>query len=113
MTMPWGAADTAISIADYVRIKAATPDLVLLDVREPHELATAAVDGALHIPMQTIPARLAEIPREAPLVVMCHHGARSMAVVNYLRKAGFENAINLTGGIHAYASEADPSIPLY
>ncbi|HQT63527.1 MAG: hypothetical protein B7Z75_07260 [Acidocella sp. 20-57-95] len=113
MSLPWAEGQSEISIADYVRIKAASPDLVLLDVREPYELAMAAVTGALHIPMQTIPARIAEIPREVPVAVICHHGARSMAVVNYLRKAGFENTINLAGGIHAYANEADGSIPLY
>lgn len=103
----------AVPVAALPQWRAQNPTTVILDVREPYELDLAHIEGALHIPMQTIPNRLAELPREAPLAVMCHHGARSMAVVNYLRKAGFANAFNITGGIDAWARELDPSIPLY
>jgi rhodanese-related sulfurtransferase len=103
----------ALPVAQLPEFRASNPATVILDVREPHELAIAHVEGALHIPMQTIPTRLAELPREAPLAVMCHHGARSMAVVNYLRKAGFDNAFNITGGIDAWSRELDSAIPLY
>lgn len=103
----------ALPVAQLPSFRAANPATVILDVREPHELAIAHVEGALHIPMQTIPTRLAELPREAPLAVMCHHGARSMAVVNFLRKAGYDNAFNITGGIDAWSRELDSAIPLY
>jgi rhodanese-related sulfurtransferase len=103
----------ALPVAALPAFRASNPATVILDVREPHELAIAHVEGALHIPMQTIPNRIAELPRESPLAVMCHHGARSMAVVNYLRKAGYSNAFNITGGIDAWSKEIDPTIPLY
>jgi rhodanese-related sulfurtransferase len=103
----------ALPVAELPIFRASNPTTVILDVREPHELDIAHVEGALHIPMQTIPNRIAELPREAPLAVMCHHGARSMAVVNYLRKAGYSNAFNITGGIDAWSRELDSAIPQY
>jgi rhodanese-related sulfurtransferase len=103
----------AMTVTAVADLRTQNPATVILDVREPHELAIAHVEGALHIPMQTIPNRLAELPREAPLAVMCHHGARSMAVVNFLRKAGYSNAFNITGGIDAWSRELDSAIPQY
>ncbi len=92
--------------------QAGTPH-TLLDVREPHELAICAVDGATHIPMSQVPARIAELPRDAPLVVMCHHGARSQMVVTFLRNAGRDQVFNLDGGIDAWARQIDGSVALY
>ncbi len=91
---------------------AGTPHM-LLDVREPHELAICAIDGASHIPMAQVPARLSELPEDAPVVVMCHHGARSQMVVNFLRNAGRDRIFNLEGGIDAWARQIDGSIALY
>jgi rhodanese-related sulfurtransferase len=86
---------------------------VVLDVREANELAVCALERALHIPMSEIPARLADVPEDAPVVVMCHHGMRSMAVVNFLRRAGRDNAVNLDGGIDAWARQIDTAIRRY
>jgi rhodanese-related sulfurtransferase len=88
-------------------------DVVLLDVREHDEVATAAVDGARHIPMRDVPARLAEIDKDMTLVVMCHSGGRSARVATFLRGAGFEKIFNLRGGIDAWSTEVDPSVPRY
>jgi rhodanese-related sulfurtransferase len=85
----------------------------LLDVREAHELAICEIEGAAHIPMAEIPARLAELPRDVPLVVMCHHGMRSRNVVNFLRRAGFANAVNLDGGIDDWAERVDQAMARY
>ena len=85
----------------------------VLDVREADELAICRLEGSLHIPMSEIPARIAELPTDHPLVVICHHGARSQIVVDFLRNAGFGNAVNLDGGIEAWACEIDPSMPRY
>jgi len=92
---------------------AGASSVVLLDVREHDEVATASVAGARHIPMREIPARLAELDREAPLVVMCHSGGRSRRVAEYLQGNGFENVFNLRGGIDAWSTEIDPQVPRY
>ena len=85
----------------------------LLDVREVPELAICEVENAMHIPMGEVPRRLDDLPRDVPLVVMCHHGMRSLRVVQFLRNAGWENAINLDGGIDAWSAEIDGNVPRY
>ncbi len=90
---------------------------VLLDVRETWELQTARFDlpGArsLHIPMGTLPARLHELDRLQPILVLCHHGARSQQCVTFLQRQGFEAAYNVAGGIDAWSREVDGSVPRY
>ena len=104
---------TEISVDDLKRRHDAGEDLVLLDVREPDELATASIPWATAIPMMEIPARHAELPRDKPLVVMCHHGARSANVAYFLEANGFDNAVNLNGGIDAWSVSIDPSVRRY
>lgn len=87
--------------------------VTLLDVREHVELELAAVAGATHVPMREVPARLAELERDAPLVVMCHSGGRSRRVAEYLSSNGFEQVFNLRGGIDAWSTEIDPQVPRY
>ncbi len=85
----------------------------VLDVREPHELAVAAIEGAVHIPMAQIPQRVGELPRDREIVVLCHMGARSERVTQFLRASGFDRAVNLAGGIDAWSREIDPAVPRY
>lgn len=87
--------------------------VVLLDVREPVELEMAAVPSAVHVPMREIPARLAELDRDAPIVVMCHSGFRSYRVAEYLLGNGFSQVFNLRGGIDAWSTEINPQVPRY
>lgn len=94
---------------DYAR----GDDVVLLDVREHDELQVAAVAGALHIPMREIPARLAELAADKPLVVMCHSGGRSRRVAEFLVANGFTTVFNLKGGIDAWSTQLDSQIPRY
>ncbi len=96
-----------------LRTRRERADVVVLDVREPHELAVAALDGVLHIPMAQIPQRLAELPRDREIVVLCHSGVRSERVTAFLRASGFERAVNLAGGIDAWSREIDPAVPRY
>lgn len=86
---------------------------VLLDVREDLEIRTAAMPGITHIPMGQIPARLGELDDETQIVCICHHGARSMQVASFLERQGYANVYNLTGGIHAWSTQVDPSVPQY
>jgi len=87
--------------------------MTLLDVREDEELALCAIDGALHIPMQEVPPRIADLPRNQPLVVICHHGSRSDQVAQFLRGQGFSNVHNLAGGIDSWALIVDPKMCRY
>ncbi len=87
--------------------------LVLLDVREPWETDICAIDGSIKIPLATLPENVGRLPQEEPLVVVCHHGARSMRAVMWLRHQGFDNAINLRGGIDAWARSIDPAMSTY
>jgi len=95
------------------QLKEQPAETILLDVREPQELDIAAVDGALHIPMAEIPARLAELDKDQTVICMCHLGGRSAQVTAFLTANGFANAVNLTGGISAWSVEVDPNIPIY
>lgn len=99
-----------VSVAEAV--KRLQGRAILLDVREPFELALARVDGALHIPMREVGSRLAEIPKDQPVLVMCHHGMRSQAVADWLHARDFD-AANVAGGIDAWADEVDTSVGKY
>jgi rhodanese-related sulfurtransferase len=86
---------------------------VLLDVREPWEHAKARIECAQLIPMREVPARIAEIGKDAEVVAICHHGGRSMQVAMFLEKQGFRRVHNLVGGIDAWSRSIDPAVPLY
>jgi rhodanese-related sulfurtransferase len=87
--------------------------LSMLDVREPEELEIAAIPGAIHVPMNDIPARLSELDRDAQWVVVCHHGIRSAQVAMYLAQMGFTRIANLRGGIEEWSLTVDPAIARY
>ena len=105
---PGQMAEWAASVADR--------QPVLLDVREGWECQTASVSPEglqfVHMPMQSIPARLDELDKTRPIACLCHHGSRSMQVATFLERQGFE-VINVAGGIHAWSSQVDASIPVY
>ena len=86
----------------------------LLDVREPWELEKARIEGSKNIPMGEIPARAnQELDPEERIVVICHHGVRSLSVSNWLRQQGFDKTQSIRGGIDGWARTVDPKIPLY
>ncbi|MFN8603575.1 MAG: rhodanese-like domain-containing protein [Candidatus Binatia bacterium] len=102
-----------ISVTDLSR-RIAGPDApVVLDVREPQEIAIARFPGAVEIPMQSVPSRMGELDRNAEIFVLCHHGMRSAHVADYLAEQGFTRVGNVTGGIDAWALMVDPSVPRY
>lgn len=86
---------------------------LLLDVREDWEFETCKIAGSIQIPMHLIPVRVSEIDDDREVVCICHHGARSMQVAAFLERNGFSNVTNLTGGVHAWAVQVDPSMPKY
>ena len=91
------------------QVPSVTPDEVtdgayLLDVREPDEWAAGHAPGALHVPMMEIPARMAEVPTDVEVVVVCRSGGRSGQVVSYLMGNGWDNVRNLDGGMQVWAA---------
>lgn len=89
---------------------------ILIDVREPEEFAVARIEGAELVPMQSVPGRIQELEGMADdhdLLVMCHHGVRSLNVVAWLRERGIENCFSVAGGIDQWSREIDPEIPRY
>lgn len=95
-------------LADDTRAKP-----ILLDVREPNEYAYCHIAGAVLMPMQSVPAQMNELDEEAEIVCICHHGMRSMQVARFLEQHGYTNVLNLTGGVHAWAQQVDPDMPVY
>jgi len=86
----------------------------LLDVREPWEFETAKISSAKLMPMGEVPSRAhQELDPEDHIVVVCHHGVRSMNVTVWLRQQGFEKAQSLRGGIDAWSRRVDGKVPLY
>ncbi len=85
----------------------------LLDVREPSEYEICHIVGSHLMPMHTIPMKLDELRRDVDIVCICHHGGRSMQVAHFLERNGFNQIINLTGGVHAWALQVDPEMPTY
>lgn len=92
---------------------AAGKGVQLLDVREAWEFQTARIDGSTLIPMGVIQARVGELDRNSDIVVICHHGGRSMQVAVFLERQGFPRVRNLAGGVDAWARSVDPTMPTY
>ncbi|MEO3433175.1 rhodanese-like domain-containing protein [Inquilinus sp. CAU 1745] len=88
-------------------------DVAILDVREPWEIRMCGIEGSVLIPLNELPRRFEELPRTQPLAVMCHHGVRSLSAALWLRERGFDNAVNLAGGIDAWAATIDPTMRRY
>ncbi|MSQ66626.1 MAG: sulfurtransferase [Gammaproteobacteria bacterium] len=98
---------------EQLALRLPTADCRLLDVREAWEFALCHIPGSLHVPLGELPARAAGLPRDQPLVVICHHGVRSRAAQQYLLEQGWSAVFNLTGGIDAWAREVDPAMVTY
>jgi len=105
---------TPLQVAPWASAQTQRP--VLLDVREGWELQTASATAPeldlVHMPMQSIPARLHELDRSRPIACLCHHGSRSMQVAHFLAGHGYD-VVNIAGGIHAWSAQVDPHIPVY
>ena len=86
---------------------------LILDVREPWEYHRAHIEGAVLIPMRDLPRQMDSLPRDAEIIVVCHHGVRSMQVLHFLSQQGFTKLRNLMGGIDAWSMTVDPKIPRY
>lgn len=103
--------DMNISAAELAqRLSGGNKNVVIIDVREPYEWNAGHLEEARHIPMQQVPARIGEIPRDAEVVMVCRSGARSANVQQFLLSHGFKSVKNLAGGMAAWKRDVDPSI---
>ena len=103
----------SITVQELRQWRDANREFALLDVREPWELEICGFSDALAIPLYSLPARVDELKGSGPLVVICHHGIRSQQAVAWLLANGVTGAINLSGGVDAWAREIDPSMGVY
>jgi len=85
----------------------------IVDIREPWEREICALPESLGIPLGELPTRLKELPKGGTLVLICHHGVRSLQAAAWLRRNGFDGAVSLRGGIDAWATEVDPEMRRY
>ena len=114
--MPDESIPLEITPQDVQRRQASGDQLIFIDVREPSEFALARIDGAELIPMRQVPAELSRLDGQADvatLIVYCHHGVRSLNVVNWLRQQGVDRCQSMAGGIDRWSLEIDPSVPRY
>lgn len=102
-----------ISVTELAKKHKAGEDFLLLDVREPDELAIASIPWAIAIPMGDVPVRLEELPNDKPIAVLCHGGTRSGRVTKFLNENGYPDAVNVAGGIRAWSTDVDPTVPSY
>jgi adenylyltransferase/sulfurtransferase len=102
-----------IAAAELKREWIANPNLVVLDVREPHEYEIARIEGARLMPLSELPGRLRELDGRAEIVTHCHHGLRSLRALEVLKGAGFAHVRSLRGGIDAWSVDVDPEVPRY
>lgn len=102
-----------LSPAEFVKKRDAGEIWQLLDVREAWEIATASVPQCIHIPMSKMPQRRDELDEQTAVAVLCHSGARSARVADYLAATGFARVANICGGIDAWAQTVDTAIPRY
>jgi rhodanese-related sulfurtransferase len=89
------------------------PRPLLLDVREPWELDVCRLPEVRPMPMRSVPARYAELDRDAEVVVICHHGARSFQVAMFLEQQGYTKVYNLHGGVAEWARQVEPTMATY
>ncbi len=102
-----------ITVGDLDQWRRGARPLAILDVREAWERAICAFDGSIDITMGELPARHAELPADCALVVVCHHGMRSLQATQWLRAQGHALACNLQGGIDAWAGQIDSAMERY
>lgn len=102
-----------ITVEEVRRWRDEGKTFVLLDVREPEEVAIVTLADSTWIPMREIPQRIGELDPSIPVAVICHHGGRSERVAAFLTARGFVQAVNIEGGIDAYAARIEPSLARY
>ncbi len=102
-----------VSPGDLEQVLSHGQSLRLVDVRDPWEFDLCRIAGSENIPMGELMSRLDTLGKEDPIVVICHHGMRSLQVAAYLDSLGYSNIMNLEGGVDAWSRTIDPEMPQY
>lgn len=102
-----------IDAASLRDLLSAGTDIQLIDVREPWEVDICRISDSSSIPLGDLPQRANELSAEKTMVMICHHGMRSYRATMWLRQNGFDKALNLAGGIDAWARDVEPGMPRY
>ncbi|BAH37206.1 MAG TPA: rhodanese-like domain-containing protein [Gemmatimonas aurantiaca] len=102
-----------LSPAEVVARLNGDTQLQIIDVREPWEYGIAHIEPSELIPLSELPGRVQSLDPERPYALLCHHGMRSEMAANWLVQQGFQQLINIEGGIDAWSHQVDPDIPRY
>jgi rhodanese-related sulfurtransferase len=102
-----------IDPAELAKLRGGPAAYMVLDVREAWELEICGFPEAIHVPLGALAGRERELPQDRPLVVVCHSGHRSLLATRHLRELGLSRAVNLRGGVEAFALEVDPGMSRY
>jgi adenylyltransferase/sulfurtransferase len=105
--------DREITARELAVLREQGREVVLVDVREPHEWEIARIPGSILIPLHRLPERASELDSAREIVLHCHTGQRSLRALEFLERAGFRRLKNLRGGIDAWSREVDPSVARY
>jgi len=108
-----GASDLEISARELAEKQERGDELLLIDVREPHEYEIARIPGSVLIPLNSLPERMSALDSSREIVLHCHHGQRSMRALELLHRSGFRKLKNLHGGIDSWSRDVDPTVPRY
>ena len=102
----------SITVQELHRLLNNNKNISLVDVREKEERVMASIKGSIHVPMMAIPHQLELFNKDEPIYLFCHSGVRSAQACLYLEQQGFDS-VNIIGGIRAWSTEVDSSVPTY
>ncbi len=102
----------SITVQELHKLMNNNKNISLVDVREKGERVMASIKGSIHVPMMAIPHQLELFNKDEPIYLFCHSGVRSAQACLYLEQQGFDS-VNIIGGIHAWSTEIDSSVPIY
>ena len=105
--------ESEITVHQLNDLREKDSDIQILDIREDTERNHALIKGSVHIKLTEIANRHSELNKDKNIFVMCHTGTRSQTVVKWLKKNGYENCVNVLGGIDAWAALIDRNIRRY
>ncbi|MES2936798.1 MAG: molybdopterin-synthase adenylyltransferase MoeB [Pseudomonadota bacterium] len=102
-----------VTPAQLYALRQSRSDMLVLDVRDPHEWEICRIDGAVHVPLSELPDRIGELDKSQDIYVYCLAGSRSKKAQKLLADAGYSRVVNVAGGIRAWAKQVEPEMAVY